>query len=32
MGVDTLQLYVVTGGEFKSAGKPFVPEYTSKIE
>jgi branched-chain amino acid transport system substrate-binding protein len=30
-GVDTLQLYVVKGGAFKSEGKPFIPEYTSKI-
>lgn len=30
-GVDTLQLYVVKNGEFKSAGKPFIPEYTGKI-
>ncbi len=31
MGVDTLQLYVVDNGEFKSAGEPFIPEYTAKI-
>jgi branched-chain amino acid transport system substrate-binding protein len=31
-GVDTLQLYVVKGGEFKSIGKPFIPEYTGKIK
>lgn len=31
-GVDTLQLYVVKSGQFKSAGKPFVPEYTAKIK
>lgn len=31
-GVDTLQLYVVNGGAFKSAGKPFIPEFTSKIK
>ncbi len=31
-GVDSLQLYVVKGGQFKSAGKPFVPEYTAKIK
>ncbi|MFW2368042.1 MAG: ABC transporter substrate-binding protein [Desulforhopalus sp.] len=31
-GVDTLQLYVVKGGAFQSAGKPFVPEYTAKIK
>lgn len=31
-GVDTLQLYVVSGGEFKSAGEPFIPEYTEKIK
>lgn len=29
-GVDTLQLYVVADGAFKSAGKPFVPEFTQK--
>ncbi len=32
VGVDTLQLYVVEGGAFKSAGKPFIPEYTEKIQ
>lgn len=32
MGVDTLQLYVVKEGAFKSAGKPFVPAYTAKIK
>jgi len=31
-GVDSLQLYVVKDGQFKSAGKPFVPEYTGKIK
>ncbi|MBU0545109.1 MAG: ABC transporter substrate-binding protein [Proteobacteria bacterium] len=31
-GVDTLQLYVAKGGVFKSIGKPFIPEYTSKIK
>ena len=31
-GVDTLQLYAVQKGEFKSVGKPFIPEYTSKIK
>jgi branched-chain amino acid transport system substrate-binding protein len=31
-GVDSLQLYVVQGGVFKSVGKPFVPEYTGKIK
>jgi branched-chain amino acid transport system substrate-binding protein len=31
-GVDTLQLYVVKKGEFKSIGKPFIPEYTGKIK
>jgi branched-chain amino acid transport system substrate-binding protein len=31
-GVDTLQLYVVKNGAFGSAGKPFVPEYTAKIQ
>jgi hypothetical protein len=29
-GVDTLQLYAVKDGEFKSVGKPFIPEYTGK--
>ena len=32
VGVDTLQLYVVEDGAFKSAGKPFIPEYTGKIK
>jgi branched-chain amino acid transport system substrate-binding protein len=31
-GVDTLQLYAVKNGEFKSVGKPFIPEYTSIIQ
>jgi branched-chain amino acid transport system substrate-binding protein len=31
-GVDSLQLYVVKDGSFKSAGEPFVPEYTAKIK
>ncbi len=31
-GVDSLQLYVVKKGTFKSAGAPFVPEYTQKIK
>lgn len=31
-GVDTLQLYVVKDGAFKSAGTPFIPEYTEKIK
>jgi branched-chain amino acid transport system substrate-binding protein len=31
-GVDTLQLYAVKKGEFKSVGKPFIPEYTEKIK
>jgi branched-chain amino acid transport system substrate-binding protein len=31
-GVDTLQLYVVKDGEFKSEGSPFIPEYTEKIK
>jgi branched-chain amino acid transport system substrate-binding protein len=31
-GVDTLQLYSVQNGEFKSMGKPFIPEYTGKIK
>jgi len=30
-GVDTLQLYAVQNGEFKSVGKPFIPEYTHVI-
>lgn len=30
-GVDTLQLYIVKDGAFRSAGTPFVPEYTGKI-
>lgn len=29
-GVDTLQLYVVRNGTFRSEGKPFIPEYTKK--
>ncbi len=29
-GVDSLQLYVVKDGAFRSAGKPFIPEYTKK--
>ena len=31
-GVDTLQMYVVKNGTFRSEGKPFIPEYTSKIK
>ncbi len=31
-GVDTLQLYSVQNGQFKSMGKPFIPEYTGKIK
>jgi branched-chain amino acid transport system substrate-binding protein len=31
-GVDTLQLYAVQQGVFKSVGKPFVPEYVGKIK
>lgn len=31
-GVDSLQLYAVKGGAFKSIGTPFIPEYTSKIK
>ena len=31
-GVDTLQLYAVKGGAFKSVGTPFIPEYTGKIK
>ena len=30
-GVDTLQLYTVKNGAFKSVGAPFIPEYTGKI-
>jgi branched-chain amino acid transport system substrate-binding protein len=30
-GVDTLQLYVVQGGQFRSAGRPFQSEYMRKI-
>jgi branched-chain amino acid transport system substrate-binding protein len=32
MGVDTLQLYSVQGGVFKSVGEPFVSEYMKKIK
>ena len=32
VGVDTLQLFVVKDGAFKSAGKPFIPVYTEKIK
>ena len=31
-GVDTLQLYAVKNGVFRSVGAPFIPEYTSKIK
>ena len=31
-GVDTLQLYAVKKGEFKSVGKPFIPVFTQKIK
>lgn len=31
-GVDSLQLYVVKNSNFKSEGKPFIPEYTNKIK
>jgi branched-chain amino acid transport system substrate-binding protein len=31
-GVDTLQLYVVQGGVFKSVGKPFIPQMTAKMK
>jgi len=31
-GVDTLQLYTVKNGVFKSVGAPFIPEYTGKIK
>jgi len=31
-GVDTLQMYVVQNGNFKSVGKPFIPVYTGKIK
>lgn len=30
-GVDSLQLYIVQDGAFKSTGAPFIPEYTKKI-
>ncbi|NNF97946.1 MAG: ABC transporter substrate-binding protein [Desulfobacteraceae bacterium] len=30
-GVDTLQLYAVKNGAFKSVGTPFIPIYTGKI-
>lgn len=30
-GVDTLQLYIVKDGAFRSTGEPFIPEYTDKI-
>jgi branched-chain amino acid transport system substrate-binding protein len=31
-GVDSLQLYVVKDGAFKSSGAPFIPAYTEKIK
>ena len=31
-GVDSLQLYAVKDGDFKSAGEPFIPVYTEKIK
>ncbi len=31
-GVDSLQLYVVQADAFTSVGKPFIPEYTGKIQ
>jgi len=31
-GVDTLQLYVVKNSAFKSAGTPFIPVFTGKIQ
>ncbi len=31
-GVDSLQLYVVKDGAFKSSGAPFTPVYTEKIK
>ena len=31
-GVDSLQLYVVKDGAFKSTGTPFIPVYTEKIK
>ncbi len=31
-GVDTLQLYAVKDGMFRSMGAPFIPEYTGKIK
>lgn len=30
-GVDSLQLYIVQDGAFKSTGAPFIPVYTKKI-
>jgi branched-chain amino acid transport system substrate-binding protein len=31
-GVDTLQIFSVQGGTFKSVGEPFVPEYVGKMK
>ena len=31
-GVDTVQLYAVKNGAFKSVGAPFIPVYTGKIK
>jgi branched-chain amino acid transport system substrate-binding protein len=31
-GVDTIQLYVVKGGVFRSVGKPFIPQMAAKIK
>jgi branched-chain amino acid transport system substrate-binding protein len=31
-GVDSLQMYVVKDGFFKSVGTPFIPVYTEKIK
>jgi branched-chain amino acid transport system substrate-binding protein len=31
-GVDSIQLYVVKGGVFKSVGKPFIPKMTAKMK
>jgi branched-chain amino acid transport system substrate-binding protein len=32
MGVDSLQLYKVTDGVFRTVGAPFIPEYMDKIQ
>jgi branched-chain amino acid transport system substrate-binding protein len=31
-GVDSIQLYVVKGGVFKSVGKPFIPKMNAKMK